>query len=208
MIRALSLLIIISRTLPSFEHMMKKVDKEKCVQLIYTMPLKIFNVWALEVEGVKIELIDEIKSLDDWVYRKEKNKMSDYDALNYLRWESISLLMEIMNSSIGNATKSNTYAFLDSFAYNSNDLYKIEHLMELDKKDNVTEFMREAEEVYLMQKHHLPKIMIQRVAKHFIINSKKIQRSNIQRLNAKLWDGKLNNSALLIGKKRNTNKEQ
>ena len=208
MIRALSLLIIISRTLPSFEHMMKKVDKEKCVQLIYTMPLKIFNVWALEVEGVKIELIDEIKSLDDWVYRKEKNKMSDYDALNYLRWESISLLMEIMNSSIGNATKSNTYAFLDSFAYNSNDLYKIEHLMELDKRDNVTEFMREAEEVYLMQKHHLPKIMIQRVAKHFIINSKKIQRSNIQRLNAKLWDGKLNNSALLIGKKRNTNKEQ
>lgn len=134
--------------------------------------------------------------------------MSDYDALNYLRWESISLLMEIMNSSIGNATKSNTYAFLDSFAYNSNDLYKIEHLMELDKRDNVTEFMREAEEVYLMQKHHLPKIMIQRVAKHFIINSKKIQRSNIQRLNAKLWDGKLNNSALLIGKKRNTNKEQ
>ena len=113
-----------------------------------------------------------------------------------------------MNSSIGNATKSNTYAFLDSFAYNSNDLYKIEHLMELDKRDNVTEFMREAEEVYLMQKHHLPKIMIQRVAKHFIINSKKIQRSNIQRLNAKLWDGKLNNSALLIGKKRNTNKEQ
>ena len=208
MIRALSLLIIISRTLPSFEHMMKKVDKEKCVQLIYTMPLKIFNVWALEVEGVKIELIDEIKSLDDWVYRKEKNKMSDYDALNYLRWESISLLMEIMNSSIGNATKSNTYAFLDSFAYNSNDLYKIEHLMELDKRDNVTEFMGEAEEVYLMQKHHLPKIMIQRVAKHFIINSKKIQRSNIQRLNAKLWDGKLNNSALLIGKKRNTNKEQ
>lgn len=33
--------------------------------------------------------------------------------------------------------------------------------------------MREAEEVYLMQKHHLPKIMIQRVAKHFIINSKR-----------------------------------
>ena len=208
MIRALSLLIIISRTLPSFEHMMKKEDKEKCVRLIYSMPIKIFNVWALEVEGLKLELIDEIKNLDEWDYRKEKTKLDDHDALNYLRWESISLLMEIMNSSIRNATKSNTYKFLDAFDYTKTDLYKVEHLMGLDKRDNVAEFVKEAEELYAAQKHHLPKIMIQRVAKHFIINSKKIQRNNIQRLNAKLWDGKLNNSALLLGKRRSTKKEQ
>ena len=83
MIRALSLLVIISRTLPSFEHMMKKQDKEKCVQLIYSLPLKIFNVWALEVEGIKMELVDELKTLSDWNYRKEKVEMSDNDALNY-----------------------------------------------------------------------------------------------------------------------------
>ena len=208
MIRALSLLIIISRTLPSFEHMMKKPDKDKCVQLIYSMPSKIFNVWALGVEELKFELIQEIKNLDDWDYRKEKAKIADSDALNFLRWESISLLMEIMNSSIRNATKSNTYKFLDGFDYNKNDLYKIEHLMGLDKRDHVLEFVKEIEELYSTQKNHLSKIMIQRVARHFIINSKKIQRNNIQRLNAKLWDGKLNNSVLLLDKKRNTQKEQ
>jgi len=208
MIRALSLLVIISRTLPSFEHMMKKQDKEKCVQLIYSLPLKIFNVWALEVEGIKMELVDELKTLSDWNYRKEKVEMSDNDALNYLRWESISLLMEMMNSSIGNATKSNTYKFLDSFNYKSSDLYKIEHLMGLDKRDNVAEFVKEAEALFAGQKQQLPKLMVQRVARHFMINSKKIQHSDIQKLNAKLWDGRLKQSALLLNKKKNTLKEQ
>lgn len=208
MIRALSLLIIISRTLPSFEHMMKKQDKEKCVQLIYSLPLKIFNVWALQVEGIKLELIDEIKNLNDWDYRKEKIEMSDTDVLNYLRWESISLLMEMMNSSIGNATKSNTYKFLDSFNYSGSDLYRIEHLMGLDKRDHVVEFIKEAEELYATQKQQLPKLMIQRVARHFMINSKKIQHANIQRLNAKLWKGRLKQSTLLLNKKKNTKKEQ
>lgn len=208
MIRALSLLIIISRTLPSFEHMMKRQDKEKCVHLIYSLPLKIFNIWALEVEGAKLELVDEIKNLYEWEYRKEKIEMSDTDVLNYLRWESISLLMEIMNASIGNATKSNTYKFLDSFKYKNSALYGIEHLMGLDKRDYVTEFIKEAEELYIMQKRQLPKLMIQRVARHFMIRSKKIQRENIQRLNAKLWKGKLNQSVLLLDKNRIEKKEQ
>lgn len=207
-IRALSLLVIISRTLPSFEHMMKKADKEKCVRLIYSLPLKIFNVWALEVEGMKIDLIDEIKNLNEWDYRKEKVKLDDSSVLNYLRWESISLLMEMMNSAIGNATKKNTYKFLDTFDYKCADLYKIEHLMGLDKRDSVEEFIKEAEDLYAEQKQQLPKLMVQRVARHFIITSKKIQRVDIQKLNAKLWDGKLNQSAVLIQKRRNEKKEQ
>lgn len=208
MIRALSLLIIISRTLPGFEHMMKKQDKEKCVQLIYTLPLKIFNVWAMQVEEVKLELIDEIRNLNDWDYRKEKAELSDTDILNCLRWESISLLMDMMNSTIGNATKNNTYKFLDSFEYCKSDLYRIEHLMELDKRDEVTEFVREAEEVFENQKQQLPKLMIQRVVRHFMINSKKIQTSTIQHLNAKIWDGRLKQSVLLLDQKKNAKKEQ
>ena len=188
--------------------MMKKQDKEKCVQLIYSLPLKIFNVWALQVEGIKLELIDEVKNLNDWDYRKEHGKQSETDALNFLRWESISLLMEMMNSSIGNATKSNTYKFLDAFDYNSSDLYRIEHLMGLDKREQVLEFIKEAEELYAAQKQQLPKLMIQRVARHFMISSKKIQPANIQRLNAKLWEGRLKQSALLLSKKKNKKKEQ
>jgi hypothetical protein len=207
MIRTLSLSIILSRTLPSFEHMMKKEDKEKCVQLIYSLPLKIFNVWAAQVEESKSELIEEIKELHEWEYRKEKTPLEDTDVLNYLRWESVSLLMELMNVSMGNATKQNTYRYIDSFDYSSKVIYEIEHLMSLDKRDSVSEFMREAERLYEHQKQSLPKLMIKRVAKHFMLTSKKIQRANVQRLNSKLWDGHLKTTDLLIKKNRNNKKE-
>lgn len=208
MVRAISLLIILSRTLPSFEHMMKREDKKFCVEMIYTMPLKIFNVWAKEVENDKLELIDEIKNFGAWEYSKEKNEVKEARALNLLRWESITLLMELMNASIGNATKDNTYRFLDAFDYNSSEIFQIEHLMELDNRDAIVEFLKEVELLYENQKEQIPRIMLQRVARHFMLTSQKIQRQHIQRLNAKLWDGKLKNAALLIAKDRNKDKEQ
>ena len=207
MLRALSILVILSRTLPSFEHMMKKEDKEKCVKIIYSLPSKIFNVWATEVENSKKELIDEIKEIHEWDYRKEKYA-EDHEIVNFLRWESISLLMEMMNTSIGNASKSNTYRFLDTFNYNDKLSYKIEHLMGLDKRDSVSEFMKEAEEIFMNAKQQLPKIMVQRATKHYILSSKNINRNNVQRLNSKLWDGKLNQAGLIISKNRQKNKEE
>lgn len=208
MLRSISLLNVLSRTLPSFEHMMKRQDKEFCVKMIYTMPLKIFNVWAKEIEDNKLELIDEIKSIGEWEYKKDKKYIENKDALNFLRWESISLLMELMNASIGNATKENTYRFLDSFDYKSSEIYQIEHLMGLDNRDAIGDFLKEVEILYESMKEQIPRLMLRRVARHFMLSSKKIQRKQIQRLNAKLWDGKMNNTALLIEKDRSKKKEQ
>ena len=208
MVRSLSLLIILARTLPSFEHIMKKYDKEKCVNLIYSLPLRIFNVWALEVEKNKKPLIDEIKAFNEWDYRKDKGEVTDQDVLYYLRWESLSLLLEIMNASIVNATRNNTYRYIDGFDYKKKITYRIEHLMSLDKRDNVNDFIKEAEGIYTEQKQQLPKLMVQRVAKHYIISSKKIKSNNIQKLNAKLWEGKLNQTDILIKKNRNKKREQ
>lgn len=206
MIRAVSLLLIISRTLPSFEHMMRKKDKEKCVNLIYDLPLRIFNIWAQGIEDNKLELIELFKENHENAYMGE-NPISDVDALNRIRWESISVLLEMMNMSISNATKQNTYRFIDSFDYKRSFAYQIEHLMGLDSRDNVKAFSSEAEELFSSSKQQLPKLMVQRVAKHYMISSKKIKWNDIQRLNSKLWDGKLNNVSLLLNKKRNESKE-
>ncbi len=200
MLRAMSLMMVLSRTLPSFEHMMKKQDKEECVELIYTLPLKIFNTWATEVEKSKQELIEDIKLLYDTDYRKDDKFQEDGTALNILRWESISLLLELMNSSMGNATKENTLRYIDAFDYKDTIPHKIEHLMSLDKRDAVEEFIKEAEDLYVEQKQSLPKLMIQRVARHFMLYSQNIRRENLQRLNAKLWEGKLESKNLIIQK--------
>lgn len=70
--------------------------------------------------------------------------------------------------------------------------------MSLDKRDSVNEFMREVEDLYERQKQSLPKLMIKRVTRHFMLTSRKIQRANIQRLNAKLWNGQLKSRDLLV----------
>ena len=207
LVRNISLSIVLSRTLPSFEHMMKKDDKDRCVKLIYTLPLKIFNIWAGKVEESKLELIAELKELQEWEYRKEKRVFEDHEILNQLRWESISLLMELMNSSMVNATKANTLRYIDSFGYDENAIYSIAHLMSLDSRDSVGEFIKTAENLYLGQKQSLTKLMVQRVAKHYMITSKKITWESVQRLNSKLWEGKLKNSELLVQKKRNSKKD-
>ena len=72
--------------------------------------------------------------------------------------------------------------------------------MSLDKRDAVDEFVKEAEIIYEGQKQTLPKLMTKRVARHFMLYSQNIRRENSQRLNAKLWDGKLETKPLLIQK--------
>ena len=82
------------------------------------------------------------------------------------------------------------------------------HLILLDVYNSLGITGKEAEEIFALQKLQLSQLMVQRVTRHFMLTSKKIQRQNIQRLNAKLWNGKLKQSALLISKDRNRRKEQ
>lgn len=198
LIRSMSLMMIISRILPNFEHMMLKAHKEKCVRIIYSLPLRIFNIWAKELESVKLELIEEIKGIDDFRYRKDKLFSSDDKVLSFLRWESMSLLLDLMNCSIRNASKDNTYGFIDKFPYSENVLYRIEHLMELSKRDAVDAFDKEVCQLYDDVKQNFTKVMIQRVTRNYIINSRRISNASIQRLNAKIFNNHLKNPTLLM----------
>ena len=200
MIRALSLLIIVSKTLPAFEHIMKKETKEKCVELIYTLPLKIFNKWAEEVEKNKGDLLEYIIEMSR-DYRSMK--MTDDDALKILKWDSISLLLDIMHSSIGISSRDNTYRYIDSFKYKSRALYQIEHLMSLEVRNHAKEFSETAIEIHSEQRTRLIKILTERITSHYLITSKHIDGRIIQRLNAKIWDGRLNEKQILIAKKKN-----
>lgn len=203
LIRSISLMTIIARTLPSFEHMMKKLDKNKCVDLIYNLPLRIFNVWANILNDNKHEIIEEIQRLEEYSYRKDKRFSSTNEVLCYLRWESMSLLLDLMNASMGYATKANTYEFLDRYEYKRDELYRIEHLMVIEKRDKVDDFSKEVCDIYKNVKGLFVKLMIQRVTYHFMCKSRNINQSEIQRLNSKILESKIRNSKLLYNKVRN-----
>ena len=58
--------------------------------------------------------------------------------------------------------------FVTSVVYNNP-----EHLMGLDKRDAVNEFVKESEAIFASQKLQLPKLMVQRVTRHYMLTSKK-----------------------------------
>ena len=210
MLRSTSLMTTLSRALPSFEHMMEKNDKDICVTLIYTMPLKIFNAWAKEVDGVRSELVQMIKDFHEWEYRKDKleiEPLSDQKALIKLRWESTSLLLEMMNAAFGYATKYNTCRYLDRFDFSSVATYGIEHLMSVQHRDDVDKFISEAIRLYENEKEAQTKNMVQRVARNYMVTSKRIEFGEIQKINSKLFSNELKQVGILIEHGKNKKKK-
>lgn len=209
MLRSTSLMTTLARALPSFEHLMEKEDKEKCVALLYTMPLRIFWVWAKEVDESRSELVQMIKEFHEWEYRKDKphiEPLSDHNALMALRWESTSLLLELMNAAFVYATKENTWRFIDRFDFRTAPTYGIEHLMGIEHRDVVDNFISEATRLY-NDKEAQTKLMIQRVSRHYMVTSKRIQFGDIKKLNSKLFSDRLKTSSLLIEQSKNKNKK-
>lgn len=209
-IRSISLMIILARTLPSFEHMMKKEDKERCVDMLYRMPLKIFEAWAKIIDEESSGLISDIKEFHENEFRKEKPTippLEDKDALYILKWEATSLLLDLMYVAMNNATRSNTNDFIDGFDYKLLPTYGVEHLIGLARRDNVSAFSSEAERIFGEEKQPMTKTMVQRVARNFMVNSKRIKQPETQRLNSKLFDEQLHQDRILIEQQRNKGKK-
>lgn len=209
LIRAIALLTVLSRTLPSFEHLMKKMDKERCVNLIYTIPLRIFNTWATEIDRNCTDIIREIKEFHEWEYRKDKpreKELTDDRAINFLQWESISLLLELMNVAISNAVRNNTWKFIDNYDFNNRMSYRIEHLMGLGKQDKIDKFISEAERLMKVSPNQLGESMTKRVVRNFMVTSKKIKHDQTQKLNAKIFNAGLEGKNILLEKNRNRKK--
>lgn len=209
-IRSISLMVIISRTLPSFEHLMKKEDKEECVRLIYSMPLRIFETIAKEINDVSSELIQDIKYIYETEFRNEKPnvpRFEDQEALYVLKWEATSLLLDLINAAVGSATRDNTNAFIDRFPYSENTSYRIEHLLGLARRDSVAKFSSEAVGIYSSNKEYLTKTIVQRITRNYIVNSRKIKLSEIQSLNAKIFKQSIPQQRITIERGRNKRKE-
>lgn len=202
MVRSVSIMIILSRTLPSFEHIMEAPDKKRCVELVYMLPLRIFHMWANSIENSKSEIVADIKKMLELRNYNEFDKrrakyVSIEDAVSLLRVESISLLLELLNTSMSNATRSDTLKYLDAFAYGEKMTYRIQHLMSLDRRDNPTAFKRESVEVFEDCREYIEQLLVKNVARHYMVTSKKLDRSGRQYLNSKLFGDELDQQKLI-----------
>lgn len=145
LIRAISLLMLVARSLPNFEHRLKKEQKESIVQAIYTLPNQIFYAWAKETERCSESLVHLILSMETNEFTRRIR--TEDDAKRLLQWNSISLLLEFYYGTINSAYRENTYDYLTEMAGSvvnfTSETHRLERLILLGQSKRIDEFCTE-----------------------------------------------------------------
>ena len=210
-IRSMSLMDIVAKCLPGFEHRMNKEDKEKIIKIILDMPGQIFMVWASLIEKEQDELLEYLLNEYRNIYLDpvEWDTVKKEDMLLYLQMESLSLLLELMNVVVNSSVKTHTFKYFERQEYNV-VLHKLQYLMvltKLDKVDGVLEYIHSIDED---TSKVIPDYMKRRVLKNYLIKSKKISTNKLQQLLSEYFPVRRANSEyrkILISRERNKKKQ-
>lgn len=168
-IRAISLLIIISKCLPSFEHNMDAEMKRVFVDEIYRLPNKIYYVWAKETERNYSQIIEELKK-EGTVEYEEQRKPGELSKLqSEFQLVSMALLLDIYNTSVTHATRDNSFRILNKFYCSAAETYQIQHLMMLEKQKMSAAFVSDAISMYQSSDNQLYKFLVKNVVRHAMV---------------------------------------
>lgn len=183
-IRSITLLDIVSKCLPGFEHRLKKEDKDKVLYIIFNLPGKIFYEWANKMEEKKEELLNYLLEEYRAVYLKPQDwdTVKTDDMLKYLQSESLSLLLELLNIPINNAAKDYTVRYLSKYANQEEIIYQLQMLMAYGKLDMVADFQQFLKKVHRNFKKCIPEYMEKSVIRRFLVTSKKISNEQLQKM--------------------------
>lgn len=206
-IRSLQLLIIVSRCLPNFEHLMRKTEKDAFVNAIYTLPNKIFNAWAQDVDSVVDEIINFFKGQQNDYFMRQK-QVSDQDIIKALQWAAMSLLLDLYNLPVVLAAKDHTAQYLNDFQYKDKETYSLEHLMVLEKSASPQAFISEAKKLENDNHGALYSAMLRRVVGHALVFKNDLSFSDRQQLQSRFFPGKTSGKRFLVERLQNQRKEE
>lgn len=200
-IRAIALLSTVSRCLPAFEHIMKKEEKSKFIDAIYTLPNKIFYIWAKTTD-------DEREKILLYIWRELLSSFKNQNALPNMEKElkektmgillmnSISLLLDIYSNTVQFSTKNNTIGYLSEYSYIEDSTYSLMHLMMLSNRSKVADFTNEAGRI-LDNEELLPSVMVRIIANHALRTIKSMGSSEKNRLIQKCFPNNKKEKMLL-----------
>jgi len=203
-IRACSLLVVISKCLPNFEHNMPKPDKDAFVDIVYRLPNKIFKTWAKLVDEETDAIIQYFKEQSQDYYIRQKT-VTDEDILHALQWAAMSLLLDLYSLAVFHSTKNNTSQYLDNFDFSENDTYSLEHLMMLEKQNACTKFVDTAIDMVDEKKGHIYSTLLTRIVKHALVFMEYNDYKLTQRLQTKFFPSKAQQNQLTISRIKQSN---
>lgn len=196
-IRSLSLLTVVSKCLPSFEHIMSKQMKADFVNMIYHLPNKIYNAWATETDKCYDELIDYLVEQNQADYHNQIS-LDKNDIIKKFQKAAISLLLDIYNIAAIYSTKENSLRLLYKFDSENQPTHEIEKLMILEKSKNAESFVEKAVSLSKTYDDILPRVMIDYIAKHAVIYMKTLDYKKREQLSSEFFNSEKEKRSLLI----------
>lgn len=190
--RSVSLLHIISKSFPCFEHILKINEKKQLVEYLYRLPNMIFMFWARTIDKNYDEIIEEIKLTPYLSSKKYKNicgKKLDEKIRNLISGFSMHILLNLYYLSIVNAFGDNTHKFLtdiEVFDYSKSMTHQLENLMILEQLTSNDEFIKKSIKFNGEFTNYISKDMLKEIVKHAII-TRNDKRENIQKLESEFF---------------------
>ena len=167
-LRSLTLLTVISKSLPSFEHNMSGELRKAFVQEIYSLPNKIYGIWAEETDKGYKEMIEYLKENEQLEYNDlEPGKLSEVEIKFQI--SAINLLLDIYNLAVAFSTKDNSYRFLDKFDRGDITTYHLQHLMMMENQKMSSEFVSTAIDIAKEREDILSKLLVQKIVRHAMV---------------------------------------
>lgn len=191
LIRMTSLLQIVSKSLPCFEHILLKDEKSALIQTLYTLPNSIFMFWCKAVDGNYEEIIDELKTYPYLANKKAKMRENEFDSrvrAEFVR-SSLNLLLNLYYISVLNASGKNTFQYFDKielFDYQEKPTYQLQHLMFIEQIQDSPEFVMTALDMKKTSKDRFFSYMLQCIVRHGLI-TRDDTKENIDRLESKFF---------------------
>lgn len=194
LVRACSLLVVISKCLPGFEHLMKKTEKDAFIEMIYRMPNRIFGQWALMTDHSIGEIVEYFQSQGHDYYQRA---ISKDEILQTLQKASLSLLLDMYNTASFYSARDNTHRYLSGYNYKEKASYSVEHLMMLERARHTKAFTDEALELIDKSTSPALKISVAYVVRHALVFTPEFPRPQIDQLTQKLFTSKEAKNKLL-----------
>ena len=204
-IRAASLLTLIARCLPAFEHCLPKSEKDKIVEEVFRLPNRIFLHWAEVAEKETTAFIQYFKERSQEYYLRQK-EASDDEIIQALQWGAMSLLLEMYDIAITCAAKDNTYVYLEEYNYNLHPTYKLEHLLMLEKQGASSIYVKAAHTMSEddVDAAHLYQTMLRRIVDHALVHMDSLDFRQRQQLTTKFQINAAQQKILLVDRQKTT----
>lgn len=189
--RMTSLLQIISKCLPCFEHRLKKSEKSELIECLYTLPNRVFMFWCNLIDNDYEDIIEELKTHPYFTKKKPNMRASDIDqkVKTSFALYSINLLLSLYYIPVLNATGKNTFQFLNNkefFDYSNTITYQLEHLMFLEQNQDSNDFVAAALDLKKESDEMISSYMLQCIVRHGLI-TRNDTKENIYRLESKFF---------------------